>query len=64
MINYYKAAFTEPGFLPRGTPYETDYLERKHGLTLDLEGNYYPDPKSVCLNINNYEYNQNFCVRF
>jgi hypothetical protein len=62
MINYYKAAFTEPGFLPRGTPFETNTLESKHKITLDLSGQYFPEPKPLHLNINKCDYLLNFCV--
>jgi hypothetical protein len=62
MVNYYKAAFTEPGFLPRGTPHETDFLEKSHSIVTDLDGQYYPEPKSVCLHINKCDYQQTFCV--
>jgi len=62
MINYYKAAFTEPGFLPRGTPFETNTIESKHKITLDLSGQYFPEPKPLHLNINKCDYLLNFCV--
>jgi hypothetical protein len=62
MVNYYKAAFTEPGFLPRGTPYETDYLEKNHDINTDLNDQYFPEPKSIHCVINKCEYIQNFCV--
>ena len=62
MINYYKAAFTEPGFLPRGTPHETYSVERDNQITLDLSGKYFPEPAGIELFINNCEYRMNFCV--
>lgn len=63
MINYYKAAFTEPGFLPRGSPQETDFLEKKHDIITDLNDQYFPVPKSICSVVNKCDYHQNFCVR-
>ena len=63
LANYYTAAFTEPGYLPRGTPSETSYLEKRDNITIDLAGDYYPEPKGKVVLINKIPYELKFCVR-
>lgn len=61
LVNFYMAAFTEPGFLPHGTASETSYLEKRDHITIDLAGDYYPEPKGKVVQINKIPYELKFC---
>ena len=62
LANYYMAAFTEPGFLPRGEPCETRQMEEKDKITYDVSGEYFPEPKGKIVQINKIDYELKFCV--
>ena len=62
LVNYFAAAFTDPGFFPRSTPHETNYTERTNNITVDFAGDYYPPPKYKEIKINDVSYEMKFCV--
>ena len=62
LVNYFAAAFTDPGFLPRSAPHETNFTERTNNITVDFSGEYYPETKYKEMKINDVDYESKFCV--